>query len=113
VGEERATAVGEVVYLLAELRSGQHGLVHEIGSRARVLDGDGERLTLAIACGRREDVVTCSRALVARADRSLAARRRALRAGRGPGLSPGSRAAAAGPHSGRWQTASMLLPSGS
>ena len=55
-----------MVYLLAELRSAEQGPVHEIGSRARVLEADGDRLTLAVGYGRFESVVTCSRALVAR-----------------------------------------------
>lgn len=59
-----ATDEGEVVYLLAELRSGQEGPVHEIGSRARVIDTDGEMLTLAVVHGIDEDVVTCPRSLV-------------------------------------------------
>lgn len=32
---------GEIVYLLAELRSEERGAVHEIGSRARVLGVEG------------------------------------------------------------------------
>jgi len=79
VGEKRDAAAGEVVYLLAELRPDGQGPLHEIGARARVLNADGDRLTLAIACGDREDVVTCRRSLVAQAQRSLAARRRVLR----------------------------------
>ena len=79
MGEKRDTAAGEVVYLLAELPSAGEGTVHEIGARARVLDAEGDRLTLAIDCGGREDVVTCRRSLVAQAQRSLAARRRVLR----------------------------------
>ena len=39
-----------VVYLLAELRSDNGGSVHEIGSRARVVDSEGDHLTLAVAC---------------------------------------------------------------
>ena len=81
MGAEDITAGGEVVYLLAELRSAEQGPVHEIGSRARVLDVDGDRLTLAVGYGRFESIVTCSRALVARRRRSLASRR-ALRADR-------------------------------
>jgi hypothetical protein len=79
MGEKRDTAVGEVVYLLAELRSEGQGPVHEIGSRARVLDATGDRLTLAVACGDHEEIVTCRRGLVTQAQRSLTARRRALR----------------------------------
>ncbi|MEI7761367.1 MAG: hypothetical protein WCJ67_11475 [Thermoleophilia bacterium] len=75
-----ATDEGAVVYLLAELRSGQGGPVHEIGSRARVIDTDGEMLTLAVGHGRFASTVTCSRALVDRRRQSLA--RRALRADR-------------------------------
>ena len=80
MGAEDITAGGEVVYLLAELRSAEQGPVHEIGSRARVLETDGDQLTLAVGYGRLESVVTCSRALVARRRQSLS--RRALRAGR-------------------------------
>ena len=75
-----ATDEEAVVYLLAELRSGQEGPVHEIGSRARVIDTDGEMLTLAVGYGRFASTVTCSRALVDRRRQSLA--RRALRADR-------------------------------
>ncbi len=78
---EDVTVAGEVVYLLAELRSSGPGPVHEIGSRARVLEADGDRLTLAVGYGRFESVVTCSRAQVARRRRSLATRR-TLRADR-------------------------------
>jgi hypothetical protein len=74
------TTTGEVVYLLAELRSDERGPVHEIGSRARVLDADGDRLTLAVDNGSDEDVVTCPRGLVARRRRSLASRRHFVRA---------------------------------
>jgi hypothetical protein len=82
VGEEHITAAGAVVYLLAEVRSaGGHGTVHAIGSRARVLRAEGDRLTLAIESGGHQEEVTCRRALVAPAERSLAARRRALRSG--------------------------------
>ena len=66
MGAEDDTVRGEVVYLLAELRSDEQGPVHEIGSRARVLGADGDRLTLAVACGKREDIVTCSRGVVER-----------------------------------------------
>ena len=69
------TTAGEIVYLLAELRCEGHGPVLEIGSRARVIDEDGERLTLAVAHGRGEDIVTCPRALVTRRGRSLPGRR--------------------------------------
>ena len=75
MGAEDITAGGEVVYLLAELRSDAQGPVHEIGSRARVLGADGDRLTLAVGHGRLESIVTCSRALVALQRRSLASRR--------------------------------------
>jgi len=71
---------GDVVYLLAELRSAERGPVHEIGSRARVLGADGDRLTLAVARGRSEDVVTCPRGLVARRRRPLPSRPRFGRA---------------------------------
>lgn len=66
MGAEDITDGGEVVYLLAELRPDEQGPVHEIGSRARVLEADGDRLTLAVGYGRLESVVTCSRGLVAR-----------------------------------------------
>ena len=65
----------DVVYLLAELRGEEDGTVLEIGSRARVLESDGDRVTLAVAHGGDEDIVTCSRALVARRERSLTGRR--------------------------------------
>ena len=81
MGAEDITVGGEVVYLLAELRSDEQGPVHEIGSRAHVLDVDGDRLTIAVGYGRFESIVTCSRALVARQRRSLTSRR-ALRADR-------------------------------
>jgi hypothetical protein len=74
MGAEDITAGGAVVYLLAELRSGEQGPVHEIGSRARVLVADGDRLTLAVDYGRFESIVTCSRDRVARHRRSLASR---------------------------------------
>jgi len=66
MGAEDVTTGGEVVYLLAELQSDGRGPVHEIGSRARVLGADGDRLTLAVGHGRLENVVTCSSGLVAR-----------------------------------------------
>ena len=75
MGAEDVTTGGEVVYLLAELQSNASGPVHEIGSQARVVGADGDRLTLAVAHGRVEDVVTCPRTLVARRRRSLASRR--------------------------------------
>ena len=65
----------DVVYLLAELRCEEDGTVLEIGSRARVLESDGDRVTLAVAHGDDEDIVTCSRSLVARRERSLTGRR--------------------------------------
>jgi len=75
MGDEHDATAGEVVYLLAEIRSGARGPVHEIGSRARVLGADRERLTLAVVHGNSEDVVICSRELVTRRRRSPAARR--------------------------------------
>lgn len=75
MGTGETTRGGEVVYLLAELRSGELGPVHEIGSRARVLEADGDRLTLAVGHGRFEGIVTCSRGLVAGRRQSLASRR--------------------------------------
>jgi len=80
MGAEDTTTGGEVVYLLAEIRSADQGPVHEIGSRARVLEANGDRLTLAVGYGRFESVVTCSRGLVVRRRHSLS--RRALRADR-------------------------------
>jgi hypothetical protein len=80
MGAEDTTVGGDVVYLLAELRSAEQGPVHEIGSRARVLEADGDRLTIAVGYGRFESVVTCSRGLVARQRRALSPR--ALRADR-------------------------------
>ena len=76
MGAEDDTARGEVVYLLAELLSDERGPVHVIGSRARVLGADGDRLTLAVACGSSEDILTCPRGLVARRRRPLPARPR-------------------------------------
>jgi hypothetical protein len=78
---ETLAAGGDVVYLLAELRSDGHEAVHEIGSRAQVLEADGDRLTLAVGYGRLESVVSCSRAQVA-AKRSSLTSRHTLRAGR-------------------------------
>jgi len=75
MGDEHDAKAGEVVYLLAEIRADARGPVHEIGSRARVLETDGDRLTLAVVHGSSEDVISCSRGLVARRRRSLAARR--------------------------------------
>ncbi len=80
MGDDGDTTAGEIVYLLAELRSDERGPVHEIGSRARVLGTDGDRLTLAVDHGSGEDVVTCSRGLVARRRRSPASRRPFVRA---------------------------------
>ena len=74
MGAADATPEGEVVYLLSELRSDERGPVHEIGSRARVLRADGDRLTLAVGNGRGEDIVTCPRTLVAARRRPLASR---------------------------------------
>ena len=72
---ERDTQGGEVVYLLAELRSEERGPVHEIGSRARVLGADGDRLTLAVGHGTHEEIVSCPRRLVAHRRLSPASRR--------------------------------------
>jgi hypothetical protein len=77
---EDANTGDEVVYLLTELRSAERGPVFEIGSRARVLGADGDRLTLAVANGNGENVVTCSRSLVTRRRRPLPTRRAFLRA---------------------------------
>jgi hypothetical protein len=71
---------GEIVYLLAELRSEEHGAVHEIGSRARVLGIEGTELTLAVTGWGGEAILSCPQSLVVRERRSLAARRRTLRA---------------------------------
>ena len=76
MGAEDIPVGGEVVYLLAELRPGEQGPVLEIGSRARVLGADGERLTLAVGRGRGVEVVTCPSGLVARRRRQPAVRRR-------------------------------------
>ncbi|MCY7303269.1 MAG: hypothetical protein LH654_09595 [Thermoleophilia bacterium] len=65
----------DVVYLLAEPRCKGNGSVLEIGSRARVLESDGARVTLAVSHGGGEDIVTCSRALVGRREWSLTGRR--------------------------------------
>ena len=80
MGAEDDTIGAEVVYLLAELRSDERGPVHEIGSRARVLGADGDRLTLAVACGSSEDVVTCPRGHVVHRRRPLPSRPRFRRA---------------------------------
>ena len=72
---EDANTGDEVVYLLTELRSAERGPVFEIGSRARVLGADGDRLTLAVAYGNGENVVTCPRSLVARRRRPAPVRR--------------------------------------
>ena len=90
MGAEDDSVGGDVVFLLAELRSDERGPVHEIGSRARVLAADGDRLTLAVACGTSEDVVTCPRDFVERRRRphpSLSSSR--LRFGRA-NASPGA-----------------------
>ena len=79
MGDNGDTTAGEVVYLLAEIRADERGPVHEIGSRARVIDADGDRLTLAVDHGRHEDVVTCSRGLVARRRRPFASSRHFIR----------------------------------
>ena len=76
MGADEVTFGGEVVYLLAELRSDERGKVHEIGSRATVLGWEGDKLTIAVGNGRGDDVVTCPRAFVAARRRSLASRRR-------------------------------------
>ncbi len=75
MSNEEPTGTDDVVYLLAELQSAPQGSVHEIGSRARVLEVDGERLTLAVGSSRGEDVVTCPSSLVAHRRRSFASRR--------------------------------------
>lgn len=85
MGEELDTSPGKVVYLLAELCSDARGPVYEIGSRARVLEADGDRLTLAVGHGNGEDVVTCRRALVGLRRRSTAPRQFGYR-----GISPAS-----------------------
>jgi hypothetical protein len=74
------TATGEIVYLLVELRSEERGSVHEIGSRARVIQVEGDELTLAVSGGNGESIISCPRSLVAHQRRSIAARRRFLRA---------------------------------
>jgi hypothetical protein len=84
MGEGSDTTTGEVVYLLAELRSDERGPVYEIGSRALVLGADGDRLTLAVSHGSSEDVVTCPRSLVGSRRRSLPSRRRFARTGLQP-----------------------------
>ena len=71
---------GEIVYLLAELRSEERGAVYEIGSRARVLSVEGDDLKLAVAGCSGEAIVSCPQRLVVHQRRSLAARRRVLRA---------------------------------
>lgn len=76
MGDDVDPTAGEIVYLLAELRSDESGSVCEIGSQARVVGAVGDRLMLAVACGSAEDVVSCSRGLVARRRRSPASRHR-------------------------------------
>ena len=76
MGADGDTRAGEIVYLLAELRSEERGSVYEIGSQARVVGALGDRLTLAVASGSAEDVVTCPSGLVARRQRSRAVRHR-------------------------------------
>ena len=71
---------GEIVYLLAELRSEERGAVHEIGSRARVLGLEGTELKLAVMGWGGEAILRCPQSLVVPERRSLAARRRMLRA---------------------------------
>ena len=71
---------GAIVYLLAELRSEERGAVHEIGSRARVLSVEGTELTLAVTGCSGEAIISCPQSLVVPERRSLAARRRTLRA---------------------------------
>jgi hypothetical protein len=70
------TVRGDVVYLLAELCSVERGPVHEIGARARVLGADGDRLTIAVASGNGEDILTCPRGFVARRRQPLPRRPR-------------------------------------
>jgi hypothetical protein len=84
MGDGGDATTGDVVYLLVELRSEARGPVHEIGSRARVLGAEGDRLTLVVANGGDEEVVTCPSSLVARQRRSLASRRHLLRTGYTP-----------------------------
>jgi hypothetical protein len=64
MGDERDTTSGEVVYLLTELRSEERGYVHEIGSQARVLDAQGDRVRLAVGRGNHEEIVMCHMGLV-------------------------------------------------
>jgi len=75
MGSSSDSTADDVVYLLAELRCDRKGSVIEIGSRARVIASDGDRVTLAVSHGGGEDIVTCSRSLVARRERSLTGRR--------------------------------------
>lgn len=72
------TRAGAIVTLLTELHSDTRGTVYEIGSLARVLEADGDRLTLLVDHTRGEDVLTCSRSHVAQHRRAIASRRRVL-----------------------------------
>ena len=80
MGDERDTTKGEVVYLLAELRSEERGHVHEIGSQARVLGAQGDRVRLAVGRGTHEEIVLCPADLVGRRRRIVGACRPTLRA---------------------------------
>ena len=74
---------GETVYLLREVRAGRQ--IHEIGTRAHVLDDHGAVIVLHLD-GSDAEVVNCPMDHVARAD-ERAARTRAPRAAR-PWLRP-------------------------
>ena len=80
MGDERETTRGEVVYLLAELRSEERGRVHEIGSQARVLGAQGDRVTLAVGRGTHEEIVLCPADLVGQRRRIVGSCRPTLRA---------------------------------
>jgi hypothetical protein len=75
MGADDRTGTGDVVYLLAELQSERRGPVHEIGSRARVLEAYGDRVTLAVGSGAHAEIITCARGLVGSRRRVVAARR--------------------------------------
>ena len=70
--DDERFAPGEAVYLLAEVRAGYQ--IHEIGTRAHVLEGHGAVVVLHLS-GSEAEVVTCPSDHVAPAvDRDVRAR---------------------------------------